>query len=349
MPEKMKKLTAFLVVFVAVLIFPARILAANAVSQSNSAYSTPSSPTPANGTTTASITITLRDSGNSPIVGDQISLTTSDSSAVFNNSQTTNSNGNATFTMTSTNVGIDSITVNVTDTSNSSNNRSFTNWFNVTFYSTTAGCSSVPSAPILDSVVSNSNYQATLTWTDSANPVSNYLISFGIASGSYIYGDPNVGGQGTTTFTVGSLTGNKKYYFVVAASNNCGASAFSNEMSVVAEPVPATPVPTVEPTATPETLTTVLSPTPASMTEENVETPTPEPAVQSEGINFRNLAIIFIVSGVVIIGLVIFLQKRGKKNPPTIPPMPPPNIPPNEPPLIPPFGENTPPQQSNLV
>jgi hypothetical protein len=347
----MKKLTAFLLVFAVVLVFPAKILAANAVSQSNSAFSTPSSPTPVDGTTTASITITLRDSGNSPIVGDQISLTTSDNSAAFNNSQTTNSNGNATFTMTSTNVGTDSITVNITDPNNSGNNTSFANWFNVTFYSATAGCSSVPAAPVLNSVTSNSDHQATLTWTDSANPVSNYLISYGITSGSYIYGDPNVGNQGITTFTIGSLAGNKKYYFVVGASNNCGASAFSNEMSVVAEPVSvaATPVPTVKPTATPETLVTVSNPSPTDTPEENTETPTPEPAVQSGGINFKNLAIIFIVSGVVIIGLVIFLQKRGKKNPPTIPPMPPPNIPPNGPPFAPPFGEGPQQQQNSLL
>lgn len=348
----MKKLTAFLLVFVAGLVFPAKILAANPVSQSNSAYSAPSSPTPANGTTTASITVTLRDSGSpaAAVVGDQVSLSTSDGTAVFNNSQTTGSNGIANFTMTSTTVGTDSITVNITDPSNSNNNKSFTNWFNVAFYSTTAGCSSVPSAPILDSVVSNSNYQATLIWTDSANPVSNYLISYGIASGKYIYGDPNVGGQGTTSFTVGSLTGNKEYYFVVAATNNCGASAFSNEMSVVAAPTPApaTPVPTVEPTATPENLVTISNPTPTEVVEENVETPTPEAVVQSGNPTLKNLAIIFIVSGLmIIVSLVVIIKIGKKKNPPTIPPITFPDNPLNNTPIVGP-GENLQQQQNGL-
>jgi hypothetical protein len=161
------------------------------------------------------------------------------------------------------------------------------------------------------------------------------LISYGIASGKYIYGNPNIGRQGTTSYTVGSLTGGKTYYFVVAASNSCGASGFSNEMSVIAEPIPITPAPTIEPVPTPEALTTdTSSDMPTDTPEEVAETSTPAPAVQNGGINIENIAIALLASGIVLLGIIVVVQKtKSKKNLPI-------------PPMMPPIGENPPPPLS---
>ncbi|MGA2910905.1 MAG: fibronectin type III domain-containing protein [Candidatus Microgenomates bacterium] len=318
----MKKLAALILVFLGFLSLPTLIFASGPPSQSNSSYTAPSSSLPADGTTTGTISVHLEDSSGNNVTSDSISLSSSnDGTAVFNNSQTTDGSGNATFTITSTTAG----TTNVTLTDNT-NSATFTDWFTVTFYSATLGCSNVPAAPVLNSVTSTTDHTATLSWTDSANPVSNYLVSYGITSGKYVYGNPNVGGQGTTSTTIGSLMGDTKYYFVVAASNNCGASAFSNEMSVVAAPLPATPAPTPEPTIAPEVLPTtsdLVNPTdtPVDVTSDIMGSPTPIPTQETGTSTFKNLAIILIVSGIVVIGLIVVVQKgKGKKNS-NIPPM----------------------------
>jgi len=94
-----------------------------------------------------------------------------------------------------------------------------------------------------------------LTWTEASNPVSYYLLSYGVESGQYIYGNPNVGGQGTTTYTVNGLATGKRYYFIVRAGNGCAPGSFSNELSAVAgsniTPISSsTPKPTRTPTST---------------------------------------------------------------------------------------------------
>jgi len=85
-------------------------------------------------------------------------------------------------------------------------------------------------APVLLSAVPGVN-RVTLTWSKAADPVSYYLIAYGFSSGNYIYGNPNVGGAGTTSYTVGNLSGGVTYYFVVRAGNGCAPGPFSNELS----------------------------------------------------------------------------------------------------------------------
>lgn len=331
----MKKLALFLSVFAAFLFLPTVASAANTTSSSNSVATIPTYQIPADGTTTANITFTLKDDGannGSPIQGDVINLSASnDGTANFpQNNQTTDGNGNASFTMTSTTAGTDQVNVNITDPNNNSNNTTFSNFFSITFYSVAGGCPNVPAAPALISVVSNSASTATLTWVDSANPVTNYLVSYGTATGKYIYGNPNVGGQGTTSYTVGSLGSGKTYYFVVAASNACGASGFSNEMSVTVGPPPATPAPAVEATATPLAATDTSLIAPTDTPEEVVDTPTPAPVVQSGSSNIKNIAIALLAVGVVILGVVLIGTKIKSKKDTPIPPIYPPQNPPSE-------------------
>jgi hypothetical protein len=323
----MKKLLVILSALGLLLFFPALAFAGNPPVQSDSTYSTPSGSTAADGSSQATITINLRDgsSPSNPVEGDSIKLTSSnDSTANFDNNQTTDNNGNVTFTMTSTTAGGSNVTVTDTTT-----NTVFTDWFAVNFTTastaspspTPLSCSGVPSAPILSSVVSNSNYQATLTWEDSADPVSNYLVSYGVTSGKYIYGDPNIGSQGTTSFTVGSLGGDKKYYFAVSASNPCGISSFSNEVAAVINPISETPAPTVEPTTAPDTSVSDIASDMPTDTPQPTDSPTPTPAPAAGNTNttFRNLGIGIVVAGIIVIGLVFIIQKTKKKN--KIPPM----------------------------
>ena len=139
----MKKFIAALIVFLGFLAFPSMVVAANAPYQGNSSFTSPSSSIPADGSTTGTITINLKDSGGNIVAYDSVSLSSSnDSTAVFNNSQITDASGNATFTIASTTAG----TTNVTLTDNT-NAAVFTNWFSVSFSTVTGGCAKVPAVP----------------------------------------------------------------------------------------------------------------------------------------------------------------------------------------------------------
>lgn len=85
-------------------------------------------------------------------------------------------------------------------------------------------------APQLFSAIAGEN-EVTLTWGKAAGPVSYYLVAYGLSSGDYIFGNPNVGGADTTSVTIKNLTGGQKYYFVVRAGNGCTPGPFSNELS----------------------------------------------------------------------------------------------------------------------
>ena len=86
------------------------------------------------------------------------------------------------------------------------------------------------SAPILLSAVAGLN-TVTLTWSKAADPVSYYLITFGVTPGAQTYGNPNVGGSGTTSYTISGISGGITYYFKVRAGNGCAPGDFSNELS----------------------------------------------------------------------------------------------------------------------
>lgn len=85
---------------------------------------------------------------------------------------------------------------------------------------------------LLSALVSGKN-EITLTWSKASDPVSYYLIAYGVQSGKPLYGNPNAGDKNTTSYTVKGLTGGVTYYFVVRAGNNCMPGEFSNEVKVV--------------------------------------------------------------------------------------------------------------------
>ena len=65
----------------------------------------------------------------------------------------------------------------------------------------------------------------------SYRPLTYYLITYGTNPGAQTYGNPNIGGKGTTGYTVSGLSGGIIYYFQVRAGNGCAPGDFSNEIS----------------------------------------------------------------------------------------------------------------------
>lgn len=103
----------------------------------------------------------------------------------------------------------------------------------ITTNSSTNECKDVtPSdAPKLLNIIPGVN-SATLNWSESSDPLTYYLIAYGTTPGKYEYGNPNIGGKGTHSYTVTHLSSDKTYYFTVRAGNGCASGSFSNELSI---------------------------------------------------------------------------------------------------------------------
>lgn len=97
-----------------------------------------------------------------------------------------------------------------------------------------AGCSDQKpgSAPIL-LLATSSEDSVTLAWQEAADPVSYYLLAYGTSENSFEFGLPNIGGKGTTAYTINNLSKGIKYYFKVRAGNGCKPGRFSNKLSAI--------------------------------------------------------------------------------------------------------------------
>lgn len=87
-------------------------------------------------------------------------------------------------------------------------------------------------APVLLGYTTTSKNQVTLTWKKALDPVTHYLISYGVKPNIPLYGNPNIGDKNTTHYTVNALSGGVTYYFRVRAINNCTPGDYSNEIAV---------------------------------------------------------------------------------------------------------------------
>lgn len=128
---------------------------------------------------------------------------------------------------------------------------------------------SVPgSAPSILSAASGIN-SVTLTWSEASDPVSYYLVAYGISPNDNIYGNPNVGGKGTTSYTVAGLSGGTTYCFIVRAGNGCMPGNFSGQICAapgggfVAVPAPGFATGVLGVATSEEKLTSTISPGPA--------------------------------------------------------------------------------------
>lgn len=88
----------------------------------------------------------------------------------------------------------------------------------------------VTAPTIINAIPGNSSVK--LIWTEGEDPITHYLLEYGLSKDSMIYGAQNIGPKGTTTYTVDHLTNGKRYYFRVNAVNICRLKA-SHTVSAV--------------------------------------------------------------------------------------------------------------------
>lgn len=89
-----------------------------------------------------------------------------------------------------------------------------------------------PGAPQSLTAVTGEIGEVSLSWLPPTGKVTHYSIFYGTNSGTYIYGNYNVGN--VTSYTVSGLSSGVRYYFVVSAVNECAPGPYSNEASVLA-------------------------------------------------------------------------------------------------------------------
>ncbi|HUD44060.1 MAG TPA: Ig-like domain-containing protein [Patescibacteria group bacterium] len=221
---------------------------------------------PADGTSAASLTLTLRDSSGIPLAGDSVTLSaTSDSTIVFSpTTATLDATGIATFSATSTTAGTDSISVidsttgttltalgqvifdalvtptntptptdTPTPTPGSDNNNSSSSSNNNSSSGPPSCGNSIPTgAPNLFEVDMGID-SATLSFAPPNTQFDSYTILYGLTSAANDYNATLSQGPsgGVVQYTVNDLTAGDKYYFSVRANNGCAPGPASSVLS----------------------------------------------------------------------------------------------------------------------
>jgi LysM repeat protein len=87
--------------------------------------------------------------------------------------------------------------------------------------------------PWIYGAIAQDSSSALLYFTEADNPVSKYVLEYGIKSGEYPFGvqDMGVNSRGQMTFLVKSLSPSTTYYFRVRGGNGCATGSWSNEIS----------------------------------------------------------------------------------------------------------------------
>jgi hypothetical protein len=86
-------------------------------------------------------------------------------------------------------------------------------------------------APWLYGASAKSKTSILLQFTEAGDPVSEYVLEYGTESGKYQFATSGIGGKGTTSYLVESLSPNTTYYFRVRGGNGCATGEWSNELS----------------------------------------------------------------------------------------------------------------------
>ncbi|MBI2074457.1 MAG: fibronectin type III domain-containing protein [Candidatus Levybacteria bacterium] len=133
-------------------------------------------------------------------------------------------------TDTSTSTSDSSSTVSNTSSSGSSSSSSSNNGGSTD--APVCGDTKPGSAPILLSWAAENPNEVILTWSKAQDPVTYYLVAYGTKPGSVEFGNPNIGGAETTSYTIKGLSGDTAYYVKVRAGNGCMPGDFSQELAV---------------------------------------------------------------------------------------------------------------------
>lgn len=86
----------------------------------------------------------------------------------------------------------------------------------------------------------------TLTWDEPTGDFTYYLIAYSEDDHAATYGNPNVGGRGTNSYTINNLSAGITYFFKIRTGNGCASGPFSTIISatpggqVLLNPPPAT-------------------------------------------------------------------------------------------------------------
>lgn len=323
------RIVAFVFFILVSLVSPTPVYANNNADPVNSSISTSTTSLPADGATTATISVTAKDSLKNPLAGDHITLAGTPATGLIINGGSegagqhtgaADANGRVNFTVKSRNISPGTVTFTATDASSQPTMTIGSVWITFTPSSIAADSSckdGTPNgAPMLQSATTTGPNQITLTWTEVGDPVSYYLVAYGTSSKEYAYGNPNVGGKGTTTYTVEGLARGVTYYFVVRAGNGCKPGSFSNELAAVAGAVRATATPPAErdlaPQETPEPTPPSQTPPPAGGLIPT-EPPMFEVPTLVEGSStsiWPYLGIVLFVLGSISIGVLIYRKKK---------------------------------------
>ena len=110
----------------------------------------------------------------------------------------------------------------------------FVSMLPILFGTVHAGCKVArpSSPPVLVSAIPQDR-SVILVWTEAQDPVTYYLLRYGLSKESVINGNPNIGPRGTNSYVVTELTNGVKYHFQVMAGNGCKPGEFSNTLTAV--------------------------------------------------------------------------------------------------------------------
>lgn len=232
------------VIIFAIFIEPMQLFASGGSpdgTQSSLVATTPGSDTaPANGSSTTSMTLTLKDSGGAVLSGlvEVLSIPSNPSAVINPASATTDSNGQAVFTITSTNPG--TFNINVTD---QGTQITLTDLGQVTFTAVASSGSSSSNnssatppcnqqaplnAPNLYQV-NVQNTKATLFWAPPNDTFDGYTILYGLNANTDNYSVTFPMGMttGAVSYQINALTAKAPYYFKVRANNGCATGPWS--------------------------------------------------------------------------------------------------------------------------
>lgn len=98
--------------------------------------------------------------------------------------------------------------------------------------SQTSTCTdSIPAKTPTNFVAIPGQNSVTLSWSEPDDNFTYHLIAYGTDPEKFLYGNPNIGGKNTSSYTVNSLSAGTTYYFKIRTGNGCAPGPFSSIVS----------------------------------------------------------------------------------------------------------------------